>query len=82
MQITVYITNQTQPCEEESFFVDKSMTIEIKVGKYVSLAGTLVETSLFAITLIIVLTLVVVLVLEIYRRRSKPVKKENESQNK
>lgn len=83
MQVAVYIIDQTQPCEEADFYIDKSTTVEVKVGKYVNLAGMLVETSQFAIALIIILTIVVALILEVYRRRRfKPQKTENVSENK
>ncbi len=81
-QVTVYMTDPSQPCVEEGFLVDKSTTIQVKLDKYVMLVGSLVETSQFAIVLTIVLTLVFVAVTEVYRRRRlKPQKTEDLSQN-
>jgi len=77
-QVTVYLSDQAQPSAEGGFLVAKSATIEIRVEKYLTLAGMLVETSQFAIVLVVVLTVLIVLVLEIYRRRRlKPQKSES-----
>jgi hypothetical protein len=80
--VTVYMTDPAQPCVEEGFIVDKSTTIQIKLDKYVMLAGSLVETSQFATVLIIALTLILVALLEVYRRwRQRPKQTEHVSQN-
>ncbi len=74
---TLYITVPDQPCMEEGFLVDTSKTVQIKLDKYVMLAGSLVETSQFVTVLIIVLTLVCVAAIEVYRRRRlRPQKTE------
>ena len=67
--VTIYLSDQSQPSAEGGFVVERSQTLEIKIDKYLLLAGMLVETSLFAITLVIVVTLLLVLVAELYRRR-------------
>ena len=78
LQVTVYLPDQTQPCVERGFFVDRSTTVSIKIEKYVLLAGMLVETGQLATVLIIVLTLLLVLAIEVYRRRrAKPKEAEN-----
>ena len=80
IQITVYLNGQTQPYEAMASFIDKSTTLEVKVQKYVILAGFLVETSQLAITILIVATVILVLLLEIYRRkRVKPRKAGTEN---
>jgi hypothetical protein len=78
LQITIYLPGQTQPFVTNSFFVDNSATIQIKLEKYVMLAGFLVETSQLATVVIVVVTLILVLLLEVYmRKRVKPQKSEN-----
>lgn len=75
--VTIYLSDQSQPSVEGGFVVEKSETLEIKIDKYLLLAGMLVETGLFAIALVIVLTLLIVLVIELYRwrRHAKPKEK-------
>ncbi len=72
LQIALYLPGQTQPYEQNSLFVDDSTTIQIiqiKIEKYVILAGFLIETSQLAIAIIIVVTLILILFLEVYRRK-------------
>jgi len=69
LQITVYVADQKQPCITSSFFVDGSKTIELRVEKYVVLAGFLVETSQLTTAIIIALTVILLLSVEVYRRR-------------
>jgi len=73
--MAVYLIDQTQPCVTKAFSVDKSATIEIKIEKYVMLAGFLVETGQLAIAIIIAAAVILVLLMEVYRRkRIKPQK--------
>ena len=75
LQITVYLSDQTHSCVAEWLFVDSSKVIEIKLEKYVVLAGFLVETSSLITTIIIAATVLLVLLIEVYRRkRLKPQK--------
>ena len=75
LQITVYMPGQSQPSKTTTSYVDSSQVIEIKLEKYVVLAGFLIETSQFATAMIIVVAIVLLLLVEIYRRRrSKPQK--------
>ncbi|MEM3617420.1 MAG: hypothetical protein QXJ31_05865, partial [Candidatus Bathyarchaeia archaeon] len=54
---------------------DYSNPILIKLGKYVVLAGSLVDTAQFAMTLLIIATIVLIAIIEIVRRkRLKPSK--------
>lgn len=76
--VTLYMTDPDQPWLEEGFLVDTSKTVQIKLDKYVMLAGSLVETNQFVTVLIIVLTLVCVAAIEVYRRRRlRPQKTED-----
>jgi hypothetical protein len=78
LQIAIYLPGQTQPFMTNNFFVDNSATIQIKMAKYVTLAGFLVEASQLATILIIVVALVLILVIEVYRRKHvKPEKSES-----
>jgi len=75
LQVTVYLLGQSQPLEVTTSFIDSSRTIEIKLDKYVVLAGFLVETSYLTTAIIIVATVLLVLLIEIYRKkRLKPQK--------
>jgi hypothetical protein len=75
LQVTVYLPSQSQPSEVTTSFIDSSRTIEIKLGKYVILAGFLVETSHLTTAIIIAATVLLVLLIEVYRRkRIKPEK--------
>jgi hypothetical protein len=75
LTIRVYLTDQTQPCTIKASLVDESKTIEIKIDKYVILAGFLVETSHLATAIIILATVILIFSIEIYRKkRLKPQK--------
>ena len=75
LQVTVYIPGQSQPFMVTTSFVDSSKAIEIKLDKYVILAGFLVETSNLTTAMIIAATVLLVLLIEVYRRkRLKPQK--------
>ncbi|MDI6904185.1 MAG: hypothetical protein QMD13_01635 [Candidatus Bathyarchaeia archaeon] len=75
LQITVYLPGQSQPCMVTTSSVDESTTIEIKIEKYVVIAGFLVETGQLTTAIIIVVATILILSIEIYRRkRLKPQK--------
>jgi hypothetical protein len=75
LQVTVYLPGQSQPFMVTTSVVDSSKTIEIKLDKYVILAGFLVETSNLTTAMIIAATVLLVLLIEVYRRkRLKPQK--------
>jgi len=69
LQITVYLHEQAQPFMVTTSFVDESTTIEIKIGKYVIIAGFLVETGQLITAVIIVAAIILILSIEIYRRK-------------
>ncbi|MCJ7766789.1 hypothetical protein MUP79_00150, partial [Candidatus Bathyarchaeota archaeon] len=82
-QITVYMGDQTDPIAAMEQPVESSMTIQVKLDKFVSLGGLLVDTGQFAIVLLVVLTVILVVVLEVYRmRRARHQKVESHSSNK
>jgi hypothetical protein len=75
LQVTVYLPERSQAFMATTLFVDGSRTIEIKLGKYVVLAGFLVETSHLTTAIVIIATVLLVLSIEVYRRkRIKPEK--------
>jgi hypothetical protein len=81
LQVAVYLSGQSQPCEATTAGITNSTTIEIKIDKYTLVAGLVVETSQLATVIIIVLVVVFILALELYRRRrSKQPKAETEQE--
>jgi hypothetical protein len=77
LQVTVYLPGQSQPFTTTTLFVDSSKTIEIKLDKYVILAGFLVETSSLTTAIIIVATVLLVLLIEVYRRKRSKTEKSS-----
>ncbi len=73
LQINIYIRKQDQPSVVKELYIDSPSPIEIKIAKYVSLAGTLVETSQLATALIIVLAILLVVSLELHRRKKPQI---------
>lgn len=69
LTIRIYLTDQTQPFAIKASLVDESKTIEIKIDKYVILAGFLVETSHLATAIIILATVILIFLIEIYRKK-------------
>jgi hypothetical protein len=82
-QIAVYMGGQTDPTAAVERMIESSMTVQIKLDKFVSLGGFLIDTSQFAIALLVIVTMIVVVVLEVYRmRRARHQKIESQSSNK
>jgi hypothetical protein len=76
IQVTIYLSDQTQPYMAEAVFVGSSTTIEIKLEKYVILVGFLVDTSSLVTAILIIASAILVLLIEVYRRkRLKPQQK-------
>ena len=75
LQVTVYLPGQSKPFIVTTSFVDCSKPIEVKLDKYVILAGFLVETSHLTTAIIIAVTAILAISIEVYRRkRFKPQK--------
>ena len=74
-QIAVYVGDQTQPTVALEQNVENSTKVNVRLDKYVTLGGFLVETSQFAIAILIILTVVLLGVLEVYRFRRTRHKK-------
>jgi hypothetical protein len=82
-QIGVYMGDQTDPTAAVEQTVESSMTVNVKLDRFVSLGGFLVDTSQFIIALLVVVTVMLVVVLEVYRmRRARHQKVESKSSDK
>jgi hypothetical protein len=82
MQITVYLSDRTQPYMAEGFFVDSSTTIGIKLEKYVILGGFLVETSSLITAILIIASVILILSVEVYRRKRLKPQQKHELESK
>jgi hypothetical protein len=78
VQIAIYFNDQTQPCTETPSSVVSSRTIEIKIGKYVLIAGILVGTSQLTTVLIILAAIILIVSIEVYRRKRFKLQKSSD----
>jgi hypothetical protein len=79
LTIKVYLSDQNQPITALTIFISEERNetnpIEIKIERYVFLAGFLIETAQFAVMLLVAAVIIVILAIEVYRRkRLKPIK--------
>jgi hypothetical protein len=81
LEFVVRLAGQAEPCVVARSFVGNSTTVDIKIEKYVILAGLLVETSRLLTVMVIVLTVILILFLEVLRRRRQPKPQKSESQS-
>ncbi len=77
LRVRVYLSGSSQPQLDTTSYVDNSATIQIKIEKYVVLAGFLIETSQLTTAIIIVVTVILILSLEVYRRKRVAPKKSS-----
>jgi hypothetical protein len=78
LEVNVYLNGQAEPTVAQGFTVGNSTMLQIKIDKYVLLAGFLVETDQLVVVIIVALTVIFVVLLEVFRRmRSKPKKDES-----
>ena len=82
LQITIYLSGQTQPYMAEGLYLANSMTIGIKLEKYVLLAGFLVETSSLVTVILIAASVILILFVEVYRRKRTKLQQKPESEHK
>ena len=76
VQIILYLSGRTQLYTAKGLNVTNSMTIGIKLEKYIMLAGFLVETTSLITAILIIASALLVVSIEVYRRRrSKPPQK-------
>jgi hypothetical protein len=78
MRAAVYLFSQGEPFVEGSLYVSEPTTINMKIDRFVSFGGFLVETSQLATILIIILSLVFIIIVDVYRRRRVKSKKTEE----
>ncbi|MEM2947720.1 MAG: hypothetical protein QXN96_05750 [Candidatus Bathyarchaeia archaeon] len=73
LTIKVYLTNQNLPEAMLTTYIaekkDYSNPIVVKIGKYIILAGLLVDSAQFAMTILILVTVVLVAMIEVIIRR-------------
>jgi len=78
VQIAIYLNDQTQPCIDTPSSVVSSETIGIKIGKYVLMAGILVEKSQLTTALIIAAAIILIVSIEVYRRKRFKLQKSSD----
>ena len=78
VQIAIYLNDQTQPCIKTASSIVSSATIGIKIGKYVLVAGILVETSQLTTALIIAAVIILIVSIEVYRRKRSKLQKSSD----
>jgi hypothetical protein len=78
VQITAYLSESDDYYEATKVNVASPTTIQVQMGKYISLGGLIVQTSFFITLVTVVLAIAVFLVLELFiRRKTKPKKTSN-----
>jgi hypothetical protein len=75
MQIVAEIQNQPEAFQAIKVIVDQPGTVEVKLDKYVSVGGALMQANISITLLIILVAAIVFVVLEVVRR--KKVKSSN-----
>ncbi|MEM2910944.1 MAG: hypothetical protein QW146_00375 [Candidatus Bathyarchaeia archaeon] len=79
LTIKVYLTNQNQPTTIFTTFIgeerNETNPIEVRIGKYVIIAGFLIETVQFTSMILVTAVIMLIVAVEVYRRkRLKPRK--------
>ncbi|OGD44737.1 hypothetical protein A3K79_02860 [Candidatus Bathyarchaeota archaeon RBG_13_46_16b] len=77
LNVTIRLAGQSEPSVVRSVSVDNSTPIEIKIDRYVLLAGVMVEASQLLAVVIVLIVAVLFLSVEVFRRRWRRPK-ENE----
>jgi hypothetical protein len=82
LQVTVRLASQSDPYIVTTASVDKSTAIEIRIERYIMLAGTLIDAGQFAAIVFIIVVLLILVSAEVIRRlRKKQSKNENKTEN-
>jgi len=77
LEVNVYSKDSTTPIVAQGINLQNSTSLRITISKYVLIAGTIIDASVFATIIIIIIALAILLIAEIYRRqRNKPEKTE------
>jgi hypothetical protein len=79
LTIKVYLSDQNQPITALTIFIgeerNETNPVEIKIERYVFLAGFLIETAQFAAMFLVAAVIIVILAIEVYRKKwLKPIK--------
>lgn len=79
LTIKVYLMGQDQPMTTFTIFIgeerNETNPIEVRIGKYVIIAGSLIETVQFTSIMLIAVVIMLIVAIEVYRRkRFKPRK--------
>jgi hypothetical protein len=69
LTVTAGLTGQSNQLAVATFNVGNSTTFEIRLDKYLVLAGMLVDLGAFVTVIIVVLAVILILCFEVYRRR-------------
>lgn len=69
--VSVYLSNQGSAVAIQSLVVSGSTAIQIRMSRYVLLAGFPVDSGQFAAAIVVVLSLLFIVALELIRRRGK-----------
>ncbi|MEM2937368.1 MAG: hypothetical protein QXJ63_02325 [Candidatus Bathyarchaeia archaeon] len=73
LRIKVYLADQNQPTAAFTILVDEERNetnpIEVKIGKYVILAGLLIETAQFTAIMLVAAVIILILALDVCRKR-------------
>jgi hypothetical protein len=77
ISVTVYMSGQTQPCVAATYSVEETESIDVRIGKYVVLAGFLVETGQLATAIIVVAAVILIVLIEVYARRRHKLQKDS-----
>jgi hypothetical protein len=75
LNVTIRLAGQSEPSVVSSVSVDNSTPIEIKIDRYVLLAGMIVEASQLLAVVIVLIVAVLFLSVEVFRRRWRRPKK-------
>jgi hypothetical protein len=79
LRIKVYLANQNQPTTAFTIFVyeerNETNPIEVKIGRYVILAGHLIETAQFTAIMLVAAVIILILALDVCRRRRLKLRK-------
>jgi len=75
LQITAYLNEGDDYYEAKKISIDSPTTVTIRMGRYITLGGALVQTSMFIALIVILPVFVLFLLLEVYNLRKSRSKK-------
>jgi hypothetical protein len=81
-RVTARLSGNSEPCAITTVSVDKPTSVDVKLDKYVTIAGMFVETGQLVTFVMIALIIVFILSLEVIRRRKLKSRKSGEPESK